>query len=150
VTEPDPVLSRLGDGIGLSQRGDRTTARTVFAQLWDQVGADGDPLHRCGIAHSMADVQDDPHEELRWDLLALAAAQEITDERAAAAGIAGPAAGFYPSLHLNLAECYRTLGNVDLAREHLAHGEATVGALGQDGYADMIRGAFARIAEQLT
>ena len=39
-------------------------------------------------------------------------------------------AGLYPSLHLNLAGCYRKLGDRDLAREHLRQArelEATLG-----------------------
>jgi hypothetical protein len=149
MTEPDAIMVRLGEGIGRSQRGERAAAREVFVALWAEVGDEGDPLHRCGIAHSMADVQDDVHDELTWDLLALAAAGHITDERAAAAGVQG-SAGFYPSLHLNLAECYRKLGDHDLARQHVALGQEAVTALGQDGYADMIRGALTRVGEQLS
>lgn len=53
----------------------------------------------------MADVQDEMHEELLWDLRALAAADLLTDQRVARAGVAGSVAGLYPSLHLNLGEC---------------------------------------------
>ena len=42
----------------------------------------------------MADVQDDLREELAWDLRALAAADLITDERAARAGLTRPVSGF--------------------------------------------------------
>ncbi|MGQ0776481.1 MAG: hypothetical protein ACT4NY_18980 [Pseudonocardiales bacterium] len=59
----------------------------------------------------MADVQDDGHEELVWDLRALQAAGSVTDERARQAGLGGPVSGFYPSLHLNLGEVYRKLGD---------------------------------------
>src|ERR1700712_5652059 len=107
---PDPVMSTVGEAIGLGRSGDRATARELLGRAWDQVGEDGDPMHRVGIAHSMADVQDDLEEELRWDLLALAAADQLTDQRVAEAGIAAPVAGFYPSLHLNLGESYRKLG----------------------------------------
>ena len=67
----------------------------------------------------MADVQDDVAEELRWDERALAAADGLTDERVAAGGVPAGVAGFYPSLHLNIAECHRRLGNPTQAREHL-------------------------------
>jgi len=59
-------------------------------------GESGDPFHRCALAHAMADVQDDVHEELLWDLRRLAAADLLTDERAARGGVAGPVAGFCP------------------------------------------------------
>lgn len=97
----------------------------------------------------MADVQDDVHEELAWDLRALAAADLLTNERAARGGVAGSVAGFYPSLHLNLGECYRKLGEVDRAREHLDRGRASVDALGNDGYGQMIKGGLDQLADRL-
>jgi len=61
----------------------------LFAQVWTEIGGeDGDPFHVCALAHSMADVQNDVHEELLWDLRALAAADLLTDERAARGGVA--------------------------------------------------------------
>ncbi|MEP7036220.1 MAG: hypothetical protein ABI934_11580 [Actinomycetota bacterium] len=97
----------------------------------------------------MADVQDDVHVELVWDLRALEAADLLTDERVAQAGAMSPVAAFYPSLHLNLGECYRKLGNLDLARENLERGHAAVGSLGDDGYGRMIKGGLDRLGERL-
>ena len=97
---------------------------------------------------SFAEVQDDVREELVWDLGALAAADLLTDERAAHGGVGGSVAGL-PSLHLNLGECYRKLGEVDRAREHLDRGRASVGALGNDGYGQMIKGGLDRLADRL-
>lgn len=143
-------MARVGQGIALSQRGERHAARQLFAEVWRDIGgASGDPLHRCAVAHSMADVRDDVREELAWDLKALEAADLITDERAARAGVASPVAGFYPSLHLNLGECYRKLGDLDRAREHLERGRASVAALGDDGYSQMINGGLDRLGERL-
>jgi hypothetical protein len=48
--------------------GDREEARSRFTALWDEIGDEGDPLHHCTLAHFMADAQDDPEEELVWDL----------------------------------------------------------------------------------
>ena len=97
----------------------------------------------------MADVQDDAREELVWDLRALAAADLLTDARMTQAGVSLPVAGLYPSLHLNLSGCYRKLGDLDRAREHLQSAQATIGALGDDGYGQMIREGLERVAEQL-
>ncbi len=150
MTEPDAVMARIGEGIALRERGERVAARDLFAQVWSEIGGEnGDPFHRCALAHSMADVQDDVHEELVWDLGALAAADLLTNERAARGGVAGSVAGFYPSLHLNLGECYRKLGEVDRAREHLDRGRASVDALGNDGYGQMIKGGLDRLADRL-
>ena len=58
-------------------------------------------------------------------------------------------AAFYPSLHLNLGECYRKLGNLDLANDHLQRGTAAAEALPDNGYGQMIKGGLHRLAERL-
>lgn len=149
MTEPDVTMARMGRGVELGQRGEREAARELFSELWEEIGVTGDPLHRCALAHSMADVQDEVKEELLWDLRALEAADLVTDERARQAGVAGPVSGFYPSLHLNLGDAYRRLGDLDRARDHLERGRAVVGALGDDGYGQMIRQGLERLADRL-
>ncbi|GAA4528375.1 MULTISPECIES: tetratricopeptide repeat protein [Nonomuraea] len=147
----DPTMARIAQGVELHHhQGQRDAARDLFAQIWDDIGGEqGDPLHVCVLAHSMADVQDDVHEELTWDLRALAAVGQVTDERVAEAGVPLSVAGLYPSLHLNLGECYRKLGDLGRAREHLQQARAEIGALGDDGYGRLIKGGLERLAEQL-
>jgi hypothetical protein len=150
MTQPDPVMVRIAEAIAVAQRGERAAARALFARTWEEFGGErGDALHRCALAHAMADVQDDVREELRWDERALAAADALTDERAVEGGVPGGVAGFYPSLHLNLAECHRRLGDQDRAREHLGLGRAAIGALPDDGYGRMIRGGLDRLEGRL-
>jgi hypothetical protein len=84
-----------------------------------------------------------------WDLRALAAVGLITDERVAQAGVPLSVAGLYPSLHLNLSECYRKLGDLGRAREHLQQARAGIGALGDDEYGQLIKNGLERVAEQL-
>lgn len=79
----------------------------------------------------------------------MAAADLITEERAAEGGVQSPVAGFYPSLHLNLAECYRKLGDLDRARQHLERGRPAVGSLGDDSYSRMIKSGLDRLAHRL-
>jgi hypothetical protein len=147
----DPTILRIGEAVQLAHSGEREAARGLFAAIWDEIGGDaGDPLHRCTLAHAMADVQDDVRQELVWDQRALAAADVLTDERVAEAGVSLPVAGLYPSLHLNLCDCYRKLGDLDLAREHLQKARDTIGALGDDEYGQLIRDGLERLAEQLT
>lgn len=148
--EDDEIVSRVGQAIGLAQQGRRTEARALISRLWADIGADGDPLHRCALAHHMADVQDDPRDELTWDLRALEAAESVTDERAAAAGVTGPVAGFYPSLHLNLGEDYRKLGDAVEARRHLDLGRQAASFLGDDPYGSMIKAGLDGLAVRLT
>jgi len=147
----DPLLVRIGEGVQLHHgRGRREAARHLFAEIWDEIGGErGDPLHVCVLAHAMADVQDDVHEELAWDRRALAAADRLTDARAAQAGVLLPVAGLYPSLHLNLAECYRKLGDLGQARDHLQRARNGIGALGDDEYAQLIKGGLERLTQQL-
>jgi len=146
----EPTLVRIGEAVQLNHRGEREAARLLFAEIWDEIGGEqGDPLHVCTLAHGMADAQDDVRQELVWDLRALAAVELLTDERVARAGVPLTVAGLHPSLHLNLAECYRKLGDLDRAREHLRLARATIGALGDDGYGQMIRDGLEQVAEGL-
>src|SRR5258708_5125133 len=55
--EPDSVMVRVGEGIGLGERGEREAARALFAELWEEIGGNaGDAFRRCAIAHSMVRV----------------------------------------------------------------------------------------------
>ncbi|WP_348774955.1 hypothetical protein [Verrucosispora sp. WMMD1129] len=148
----DATLVRIGQGVELHhQQGQREAARDLFAQIWDEIGGErGDPLHVCVLAHSMADVQDDLHRELLWDQRALAAADQLTDARVAEAGVPMTVAGLYPSLHLNLGDCYRRLGDLDLARDHLHRAEAGMVELADDDYGRLIKSGLDRLAEQLS
>ena len=76
-------------------------------------------------------------------------AKADADARAAEAGATGPVAAFYPSLHLNLGEDHRKLGDLDAARHHLELGRATAGALADDGYGQMVRGGLDALADRL-
>lgn len=117
--------------------------------MWQRLGPDGDPLHRVSLAHFLADLQDDVREELSWDERALAAVGDLTDERVQQHLAAMHVRGFLPSLHLNLADCHRRLGDPTRAREHLAEAERSVGALADDDYGRMMRGAMHHVRDAL-
>lgn len=145
----DEVMARITAAIERHHAGDAEDARQRLAAIWDEISPDGDVFHRCVLAHYMADTQDDPRDELTWDLRALAAADSLTDERAQQHHGSLQVRGFYPSLHLNLAEDYRKLGDIPRARTHLAAAQCAASALPDDGYGAMIRGGIARLAERL-
>ncbi|MEU8827173.1 hypothetical protein [Streptomyces sp. NPDC048636] len=153
--EGDAVLTRIGQAVMLHRGGDREEARHRLALLWQELGRDGEPFHRCALAHYLADTQDDPADELIWDLLALAAADGLTGARDADAGAGerrpGAAAvrALYPSLHLNLAVDYVKLGREDAARGQLALARASAGALGDDPHGDGVRAAISRLTLRL-
>lgn len=73
----DAVMTRIGQAVILLHAGDREEARNRLGEIWAEIGADGDSLHRCTLAHYMADAQDDPADELAWDLRALTAADGL-------------------------------------------------------------------------
>jgi tetratricopeptide (TPR) repeat protein len=120
--------------VALDYAGDRESARASLAALWEELRADGEAIHRCMLAHYMADMQNDPRDELWWDRCALDAAAAIGGERASQ---------YLPSLHLNLAEDHRKLGDWEHAREHLAQAAALAGELPENGYGETIRRGIA-------
>ncbi len=148
----DPTLVRIGEAAQMHHhRGQGDAARRPLGQIWNEIGGEqGNPLHVCVLAHTMADVQDDVRQELLWDRRALAAAGLLTDEGTTQAGVALPVTALYPSLHLNLADCYRKLGDLDRAHEHLHHARAGIDALGDDEYGRLIRNGLNTLTQQLT
>ncbi|MEV0173769.1 hypothetical protein AB0I00_21945 [Streptomyces sp. NPDC050803] len=148
-TVPDAVMTRIGQVVMLHHAGDREEARHRFLDLWAEIGEHGDPLHRCTLAHYLADTQDDPWDELAWDLRALTAAEELTDDRLAEHEDALAVRALYPSLHLNLAADYVKLGRSEAARTHLRRARGTADALADDGYGDGVRAAISRLELRL-
>lgn len=148
-TSEDAVLARAGQAVMLHRAGDREEARNRFLELWHEIGEGGDPLHRVTIAHYMADTQDDPADELAWDLRALTAADVLTDERLERHHQSLAVRAFYPSLHLNLAADYVKLDREEEARAHLRAARGVIGTLGDDPYGDGIRAAIERLELQL-
>lgn len=148
-TASDAVMTRIGQGVMLHHAGDREEARSRFLVLWAEIGENGDPLHRCTLAHYMADTQDDPVDELAWDLRALSAAEELHDDRLVGHEGAPAARALYPSLHLNLAADYMKLGHRAAARTHLRRARSAAAALADDTYGDGVRAAIRRLALRL-
>ncbi|MBT2370054.1 hypothetical protein J7E88_33495 [Streptomyces sp. ISL-10] len=176
-TPGDAVMTRIGQAAMLLHGGDREEARHRFASIWAEISDAGDPLHLCTLAHYMADAQDDPDDELAWDLRALAAAEEQSEaggeSRSEARGESqsgvggeglsgargeGRTAGheqslavraLYPSLHLDLAADYIKLRRPEAARAHLDRARAATEALADDGYGNGVRAAIDRLERTL-
>ncbi len=142
MTDP-PVYATVREGIALREQGRSPEARALLEGLVEEVEGGDDAYAKVFLAHSLADVQEDPHDELGWDLRALAFMDELTDERAVERGNPGGRNALLPSLHLNLAVDYRRLGDDANARRHFEIGQAHLGALADDEYGDSIRTAFA-------
>lgn len=142
----DEIMAAITAAIGLGHAGDRAGARAELERLWVETG---DALHRCTIAHFVADLQDSVADELMWDERALAVAAELTDERARQHDASFQVRAFMPSLHLNLADAHRRLGNVPAARHHLTAAEADIDTLPDDDYGRLIRTGMEKIRRAL-
>jgi len=140
-----PAMTRIMDTIATLQGGDRVGARQAFAEIWKGLVPDGDCLARCVLSHYMADAQDDPSEELRWDLLALEASAGLTDQNMKRFNASLTRAEFLPSLHLNVAADYLKLGDPERARGHAMQANDLAQALPDTDLARLTRGAIARV-----
>ena len=142
------VIDEIRTGVRLREAGKPAEARELLTALWPEVNAATDAFARCFLAHSLADVQDDPREELRWDVIALDAGEAVSEGQAAKREIPGGRRGLLPSLHLNLAESYVRVGDEDRASEHYRAGLEMVPFLGDDSYGDSLREAFRTYAAE--
>lgn len=144
----DATMQAIMDTIADNEAGP-DGKRSRFDALWAEIGEAGDPLHRCILAHYMADVQPDPAGALVWDQRALDAARAVDEDDFSAALPGLVLEGFFPSLHLNLAQDLEKLGRVDEARHHLAEARARFDDMPEDGYGKMIRGGVERLEARL-
>lgn len=149
MNQPNPTLERIKNAMRSFHRGDRPQAREELRELWDELGASGDTYHRSVVAHYLADVQDNLQDELTWDLRALETAESASTEAGEAAPALGPVRAFLPSLHLNLADVFRRMGQFDRARDHVERGGELSGTLGLDAYGQTVRSGLIRVQTQI-
>lgn len=149
----DAVMTRIGQAVMLLHGGDREEARNRFGSIWSEIGEGGEALHRCTLAHYMADTQDDPGDELAWDLRALTAAEglagEVVTEPGAERRDVTAVRALVPSLHLNLAADYVKLQHFEAARAHLDRAWDAVEVLEDDGYGGGVRAAIGRMERRM-
>lgn len=143
----DPTMDAISEAVTVGRGGDTQTARRELLSIWQQLGPTGDPFHRCTLAHYLADLYDNPAEALIWDVRALDAADVLSDERAQQHHFSLQVVGFYPSLHLNIADNLRRTGAFDAAVEHLRAAQKYAAALPDDAYGNMIRAAITGVIE---
>ncbi|HET7899930.1 MAG TPA: hypothetical protein VFL59_02005 [Candidatus Nanopelagicales bacterium] len=127
--------------------GDRAEGRMLLENCWDATPS-GEHAKRVVIAHYLADLQDELDDEIRWDESALTDYPRVGETDLAAIGIAS-ASGLAPSLHLNLGDGYLRRGDLQAARQQLDAGIAAAGALGDDGYGDLVRKGLDGLAQRL-
>ncbi|MFN8169728.1 MAG: hypothetical protein U0S36_13220 [Candidatus Nanopelagicales bacterium] len=127
--------------------GDPVEGRRLMEAAWAGTDED-DRAMRSVLAHYLADVQDTLDDEIRWDESALRNLPLVADDELAAIGIAS-AAGLASSLHLNLGDGYLRRGDPVPPRREQESGTAALGALDDDGYAQLIRQGLERLGERL-
>ena len=135
-------MDAITAAVTLGHQGETARARQDLLAVWEDLGVLGDPLHRCTLAHYLADLYPDPAEALIWDVRALDAAGALTDHRAGEHHAGLEVAGFYPSLHLNIADNLRRLSSFDAAAGHIDKAEERVAALPPGPYGDTIHAAI--------
>ena len=138
-------MTRIGEVVALSHGGEAATARERLLGLWNEIGVTGDPFHRCSVAHYLADLYDDPAQALVWDVRALDAADAVTEERVQQHHAGLHIAGFYPSLHLNLADNFRRLSSFSAAADHITAARQHLDQLADDDYGRLIRRAVEEV-----
>lgn len=137
----DDTMAAISRAVGLGHEGQPDAARNALLALWKSLGPQGDPLHRCALAHYLADLYDDAAEALTWDIRALDAADSLSNDRAQQYDSALDVRGFYPSLHLNLADNYRRLSSFTAAQREITAARATLHTLPDSPYSTTIRTA---------
>ncbi|WP_109686214.1 hypothetical protein [Branchiibius hedensis] len=100
------------------------------------------------IAHYLADQQTDLAAETDWDERAVAEHAQVEESDFTALGI-DSAAGFAPSLHLNLGDDYFRAGHLEMTREQLAKARSAKDLLPDDGYGAMIRAGIDHLEQRL-
>lgn len=141
----DPMMDAIAAAVTEGRGGDVEKARRQLLALWLDIGVNGDPLHRCSLAHYLADLYEDPAQALTWDVRALDAAHAVSEKRTQDYHAELHIVGFFPSLHLNLADNYCKLGSLDAAREHIESAKECSSTLADDPYGNFIRGAIGMV-----
>lgn len=143
------TLERIHSAFRLYCRTQASEGRRELVAIWEELEAGGDPFCRCVAAHYLADTQNDLQDELKWDRTALEIAESAVEGLADGDASAARLQAFFPSLHLNLADDYRRLGEFATAREHADRGNELSGGLGIDAYGQRVRAELIRVAAQI-
>lgn len=144
VAQQDETLTRIKEAFRLYCRAEVAEGRRLLLELWEELGPEMGYL-RSVTAHYLADTENVLEDELNWDLRALEAAESVGEGSPYAAAVRL----FLPSLHLNLADSYRRMGNFEKARYHAEEGMAAGGVLGLDHYGQTVRGGLVRVQAQI-
>ncbi len=141
-------MEEIMQAVATLQAGNLQAAREQLLKLWDMWAVTGAPLECSTIAHFIADTQEHPSAELEWDLRALQAATGVREPEDHEPDVPSLQA-FLPSLHLNVGDAYRRVGEPTRARRHAEIGLRHVRAVEDNGYGGMIKAGLDRLLSRL-
>lgn len=123
---------------GMAIDGEPSVAAALFSRAWE---ARRDDYDASIAAHFQARHQSSGVETLRWNQLAVAHAEAVTDDRARP---------LFASLYLNLGDSYRALGRVREGLIAVEQGLAALGWLPAGGYHDFVEYGLQRLHDDLS
>jgi tetratricopeptide (TPR) repeat protein len=106
VNIDNPVVKLCIEGTQAEYHGKIDKARALYQRAWDITQ---DDYEACIAAHYVARHQEEPHERLRWNRIALDRANTVGDDRTRE---------FYPSLYINMGHSYEMLGELETAKRY--------------------------------
>ncbi len=121
------IVQLCVQGMSAEFEGDIAKAQTLFQEAWDSSSND---FEKFTSAHYLARNQESPHENLRWNLVALEYANAIKDDDAKT---------HYPSLLLNVARSYEVLEDNNNALKYFQKAAEIADSLPASQYGDVIR-----------
>jgi hypothetical protein len=127
----NPVVRLCSQGMQAEAEGRDIDARGLFEQAWETAA---DDYEACVAAHYLARHQPTPEQTLHWNQECLNRADLVGDDRVA---------GFYASLHVNMAKVYGDLAEPGRAREHYKLAAAHIDEVPPGQYAEWTRVAIA-------
>jgi len=123
----NPVIQLCATGMQLEAQGKIDEASASFQKAWQLATND---FERFTAAHYVARNQKDPVDNLKWNVDALMYAHAIDSDSSK---------GHYPSLYLNIAKSYETLGDMPEAHRHYQQAATFADRLPANPYGDMIK-----------
>ena len=100
------VVKRCLQGMEMEEKGNPEAANRIFLQGWDEATTD---FEKYLAAHYVARYQKNVPDKLKWIELSLQFALNVNDDAVKSA---------FPSLYLNISNCYKELNNADKAKEY--------------------------------
>ena len=103
----DKIIQLLLQGMGMEDSGNPEAAGLLFLKVWSEAT---DDFEKFIAAYYVARRQKNSSEKLKWFETSLRFALKLNDEAVKSA---------FPSLYLNIAECYEALSDPEMAKKNV-------------------------------